>query len=224
MKAIHFFQKVLLVTLLCLAIYPMAISSASFRMGDSGDEVLEIQNKLQEAGYTLSNIDGVYGSETKNAVLAFQKDIGLEADGIVGRDTYRALLKKDMPVSRSGSGRFRGLIATALNYRGVPYVFGGTSANGFDCSGFTQFIFATAGIYLPRTADAQFEVGRWVSQDSLDVGDLVFFSTYEPGPSHVGIYIGNGQFISAKSSEGIAVASIYDPYYWGPRYIGARRI
>lgn len=224
MKAIQFFQKILFITLLCLTIYPMATSCASFRMGDSGDEVLEIQAKLQEAGYTISNIDGVYGAETKNSVLAFQKDIGLETDGIVGRDTYQALLKKDMPVSRSGSGRFRGLIATALNYRGVPYVFGGTSANGFDCSGFTQFVFATAGIYLPRTADSQFEVGRSISQDNLDVGDLVFFSTYEPGPSHVGIYLGNGQFISAKSSEGIAVASIYDPYYWGSRYIGARRI
>ena len=223
MKAIQFFQKILVVTLLCLAIYPIT-SFASFRVGDAGDEVREIQTRLQEVGYSLSNIDGVYGSETKNAVLAFQKDIGLEADGIVGRETYKALLKKDMPVSRSGSGRYRGLIATALNYRGVPYVFGGTSANGFDCSGFTQFIFASAGIYLPRTADAQFEVGRWVAQDNLDVGDLVFFSTYEPGPSHVGIYIGNGQFISAKSSEGIAVASIYDPDYWGARYIGARRI
>lgn len=224
MQVKTFCQRILLVFCLCILLAPLSKGLASFRQGDDGDEVAEIQAKLQASGYQITNVDGKFGLETKNAVMAFQKDIGLDVDGVVGRMTFKALLNKDMPASRSGSGRYRHVITTALRYRGVPYMFGGTGAGGFDCSGFTQYVFAAAGVYLPRTADSQFEIGRSVSKASLEPGDLVFFSTYEPGPSHVGIYIGDGQFISSKSSQGVAIASIYDPYYWGPRYLGARRL
>lgn len=63
-----------------------------------------------------------------------------------------------------------------------------------------------------------------VQRSELVTGDLVFFETYKPGPSHSGIYIRNGQFISATSSRGIAIASVNDPFYWGPRFLGARRV
>ena len=76
---------------------------------------------------------------------------------------------------------------------------------------------------MPRTADSQFYGGKKISANNLRAGDLVFFETYEPGPSHVGIYIGNGKFIHAGSSTGIAVSGIFD-YYWGDRYLGACRI
>lgn len=82
---------------------------------------------------------------------------------------------------------------------------------------------AQAGIALPRTADAQYEVGMPVSVSELVPGDLVFFSTYEPGASHVGIYLGNGEFINASSSRGVSVASLHGGY-WGVCYIGARRV
>lgn len=115
------------------------------------------------------------------------------------------------------------LLRIAEQYEGVPYVWGGTTPDGFDCSGYTQYVFNKVGIHLPRLADAQYEVGTQVSRSNLRPGDLVFFETYEPGASHSGIYVGNGNFISATSSRGIAIAPL-DTGYWGERYLGARRV
>ncbi len=115
------------------------------------------------------------------------------------------------------------ILAEADKYRGVPYVFGGTTPSGFDCSGYVKYVFEKQGISLPRLADEQYNVGVEVSRANLKAGDLVFFETYEPGPSHSGIYIGDGKFISATSSRGVAVADL-DTGYWGERYIGAKRV
>jgi len=114
------------------------------------------------------------------------------------------------------------LTKTAMRFLGVPYAWGGTSFSGVDCSGFVQAVFHRNGIDLPRTADAQFEVGHPVSQRSLRPGDLVFFQTYAAGASHVGIYVGAGQFVHASSSNGVRVDSLSEDYY-ASRYIGARR-
>jgi len=114
------------------------------------------------------------------------------------------------------------LTQTALRYLGVPYVFGGESFSGVDCSGFVQAVFHRNGIELPRTADAQFEVGRQVSAARLEPGDLVFFQTYAEGASHVGIYLGDGRFVHASSSDGVRVDSLSESYY-SSRYLGARR-
>lgn len=114
-----------------------------------------------------------------------------------------------------------GLTRSALRFLGTPYVFGGTSAYGFDCSGYVQHVFAIMGVRLPRTADAQYYVGHRPT-GGLKKGDLVFFQTYEPGPSHVGIYIGHNRFVHASSSHGVMVSSLSDSY-WGPKFIGAKR-
>jgi cell wall-associated NlpC family hydrolase len=114
------------------------------------------------------------------------------------------------------------LTRSALRFLGVPYVFGGTSTSGFDCSGYVQHVFALLGISIPRTADAQYYAGARVT-GGMRPGDLVFFQTYEPGPSHVGIYLGNGQFAHASSSHGVMVSSLSDSY-WAARYIGAKRL
>ena len=115
----------------------------------------------------------------------------------------------------------RNLTRDALRFLGTPYVFGGTSTSGFDCSGYVQHVFAMLGISIPRTADAQYYAGSRI-KGGMKPGDLVFFQTYEPGPSHVGIYLGNGKFVHA-SSHGVMVSSLSDSY-WSARYLGAKRM
>lgn len=208
----------------CFIVIPTTNVFASFQSGDEGTEVVELQERLIQLGYNISIADGVYGSETSSAVKKYQQDLGMETDGVVGAETYYSLFKRDIPVSRAGSSStVRSLITQAFQYIGVPYVFGGTSPGGFDCSGFTQYVYARAGLALPRAADGQFNGGTRVSTNNLRAGDLVFFETYEPGPSHVGIYVGNGEFIHAGSSTGVTVSALFGQY-WGERYIGARRI
>jgi cell wall-associated NlpC family hydrolase len=113
------------------------------------------------------------------------------------------------------------LTRSAMRFIGTPYVFGGTSPSGFDCSGYVQHVFAMLGISLPRTADAQYYAGK-PTVGGMQMGDLVFFQTYLPGPSHVGIYLGGGKFISS-SGHGVMISSLSDSY-WAARYIGAKRV
>lgn len=115
------------------------------------------------------------------------------------------------------------LVSTANQYVGVPYLFGGNTPSGFDCSGFTRYVFSHNGINLPRMADEQYRLGAAVDRRELIPGDLVFFTTYEPGVSHAGIYVGDNRFISATSSGGIRVDSM-ESGYWASRYVGAKRV
>lgn len=116
-----------------------------------------------------------------------------------------------------------GITRSAHRLVGVPYVFGGTSDHGIDCSGFTMRVFALNGIRLPRTADVQYGCGSPVKNGKEEPGDLVFFETYCPGPSHVGIYLGGGTFIHASSSRGVTVSNLSDSYFKS-RYLGAKRV
>ena len=114
-------------------------------------------------------------------------------------------------------------IATyAQKFVGYPYVYGGTTPSGFDCSGFVQYIYRQFGCSINRTATAQLGNGYSVSYDDLRPGDLVFFG-YGSSASHVGMYIGGGQFVHAQnSSTGVVISSLAGSY--ASRYIGARRI
>ncbi len=218
------FVVVLLFSLFCLIPVVQAAPEEPMQVGDQGDEVLAVQEKLSQMGYVVGSMDGVYGEVTAEAVRTLQKEKNLPVDGKISPELYKTLIGRDLPVSRGAStATVRRLISSSFQYVGVPYWFGGTTPRGFDCSGFTRYVFSQVGISLPRMADGQFSVGRPVSTERLRPGDLVFFETYEPGPSHVGIYIGNSQFISATSSRGVVVADLFG-YYWGERYIGARRV
>lgn len=108
---------------------------------------------------------------------------------------------------------------------GTPYSWGGTRMwDGTDCSGFVQALYQSFGVELPRTAREQFDIGLYAPRSYLRPGDLVFFSTIRPGPSHVGIYAGDGKFIHASSGTGwVTVNSLHEPYF-RKRYLGARRI
>lgn len=215
----------LLCFLLSLTLTNVALASNYYEEGDQGPEIVLIQKRLLALGYDVGNADGDFGAVTESAVKAYQKNQGLTPDGLVGPATYRALLGREIPaVSRdSSAAAARRIIQFSMKYLGVPYVYGGTTANGFDCSGFTRHVYRIVGLELPRTADNQFGVGRAISLHRLRPGDMVFFTTYVPGASHSGIYIGDGRFISATSSRGIAIDRL-NSSYWGPRYVGARRV
>jgi cell wall-associated NlpC family hydrolase len=115
------------------------------------------------------------------------------------------------------------LVETARNYIGVPYLWGGTSAQGFDCSGLTMSVYRLNGLQLPRTSRDQYETGSAVSLDNLRPGDLLFFSTNGSGRvSHVGLYAGDGTFIHAPSrGKTISQERLSDTYY-RKAFVGAR--
>lgn len=116
------------------------------------------------------------------------------------------------------------IVNNAFKYMGVPYVFGGTTPNGFDCSGFTQYVYKQSGISISRTTIDQYNQGTSVSKSNLIKGDLVFFKdTYRTGVSHVGIYIGDNKFIHASSSNGVTITSLNSDYYV-QHWLGAKRI
>ena len=116
------------------------------------------------------------------------------------------------------------ITGTALSLRGSPYRNGGADPSGFDCSGFTQYVFAQYGIPLPREVREQFKEGRSVPPTDVAPGDLIFFSTVDPGPSHVGIAVGGDEFVHAPSSTGVVRVEHIGSNYWSPRYLGARRV
>jgi cell wall-associated NlpC family hydrolase len=108
---------------------------------------------------------------------------------------------------------------------GDSYVYGAAGPSAFDCSGLTMMAWAQAGVALPHSSSAQYSSGARVSSSDLQPGDLVFFeNTFSPGLSHVGIYIGNAQFVNAGSEDDVvAISNMWDDY-WGPRYLESRRI
>jgi len=114
------------------------------------------------------------------------------------------------------------ILATAKKYLGVPYVWGGTSSRGFDCSGLVQTVFAENGLQLPRGSGDQYREGKKVPAGKMRPADLVFFHTYTSGPSHVGLYVGDGKFLHAESSpRGVTITPLDEPY-WKERFLGAR--
>jgi cell wall-associated NlpC family hydrolase len=115
---------------------------------------------------------------------------------------------------------YTGVVGIAMRYLGTPYVWAGASPAGFDCSGFTMYVFAQVGISLPHFSGAQYAMGVPVAYNQLEPGDLVFFE----GLGHVGIYIGGGQFIhSPHTGDVVKISSLAEAYYSGS-YVGARRI
>jgi len=115
------------------------------------------------------------------------------------------------------------IIQLAQGWLGVPYLFGGCSRGGVDCSCLVQNVYAALGIHLPRVAVDQFNAT--ISTGDPQPGDLLFFAnTYMPGISHVGIYIGNGMQINAPTTgEVVSVAPVFTGY-WGAHYAGAHRV
>jgi peptidoglycan DL-endopeptidase LytE len=193
------------------------IGDQTLRPTMTHSDVKTLQTILRNKGYfTYSGSPTTYyGSYTKSAVMSFQRAKGLTADGVAGRNTFNKLGVYNVNNSY--------LVDYAKRYVGTPYKWGGTSPDGFDCSGYINYVFKNShNIYLPRTVkDMWANTGYKVYSQA--VGDLVFFETYEPGASHMGIYIGNGKFIHASSSNGVTISEMSNTY-WKPRYIGTKRL
>lgn len=118
------------------------------------------------------------------------------------------------------------VVETALRLEGTPYRNGGSDPSGFDCSGLVQYVFAQHGVSLPRNVRDQFQAGLAVPRTALIAGDLVFFSTTAPGPTHVGIVVDAKErtFLHAPSERGAVRVESLAADYWNRRYVGARRI
>ncbi len=118
------------------------------------------------------------------------------------------------------AARYGGVVGVAMQFLGVPYVWGGASPSGFDCSGFSMYVYAAMGVSLPHHAASQYNMGTAVSKEQLQAGDLVFFN----GLGHMGIYIGGGQFIHAPhSGDVVKISSLSDSWY-AATWVGARRL
>ncbi|MBZ5555857.1 MAG: C40 family peptidase [Acidobacteriia bacterium] len=116
------------------------------------------------------------------------------------------------------------LAGTALSLRGAPYRNGGSDPKGFDCSGFIQYVFSRYNLFVPREVRDLYKMGKALKPDQLTAGDLVFFTTTDPGASHVGMAIGGDQFVHAPSSSGVVRVEHLSASYWSQRFLGARRL
>ncbi len=148
---------------------------------------------------------------------------------LAAQQTAQQVVVQQTPVGVSAStpdggsvappSQYGGVVGIAMRYLGVPYVWGGASPSGFDCSGFVMYVYAQVGVSLPHYTGAQWSAGVPVSRGDLQPGDLVFFD----GLGHVGIYIGGGQFVHAPHSGTVVQVSSISGWY-ASTYVGARRI
>jgi cell wall-associated NlpC family hydrolase len=214
-----------------------SLENEKIDIGMYSEDVKKIQNALRYFGYYDGEIDGIYGPLTKAAAKSFQEDHKIPVRDELDKQFIELLqtnqtsnqnavvhtvqtvetqdnVKETAPLSSSS------LIATAKSYLGTPYVWGGESPSGFDCSGYLQYIFGIEGYSIPRTVTGIWSATSPVNKPS--VGDIVFFETYKPGPSHAGIYLGNGTFIHA-GNNGVTISEM-SLSYWDQRYLGARRV
>lgn len=205
---------------------PSAFAMELLKYGSRGQAVVSLQQTLNRLGYSTGGIDGIFGRMTKNAVIALQRRYGLSPDGIVGPATEAVLNRTTVTGVSSRGGYERpsnfDVVSIAERYLGVPYVFGGTTPAGFDCSGFVQYVFRQAGKSIGRTTYDQYAGGRVVSLSELQPGDILFFSTSGGGPTHEGIYIGDNRLIHMSDSLGKAAIADFSGWF-RTYYIGARR-
>lgn len=213
----------------------------TLRSGMDNSDVVTMQKRLKELGYFNGSCTGYYGSKTLSAVKAFQAANGLGKDGVAGEKTLAKMFsssavakqedKKEPTEEEKLQAKLKAMVDYAKEYLGCAYVRGGNGPKVFDCSGFTKYVFKNAMNYtLPRTAYTQgyYDFGRKITKVSaLKLGDLVFFNTTANDSDlcdHVGIYVGNNQFIHASSGNGMKVVistlggTIYERLFsWGKR-------
>jgi cell wall-associated NlpC family hydrolase len=158
--------------------------------------------------------------QARQAQLAAQARARLSSNGVAVLNASAGAVSEPVgPVYTPPPSKYGGVVGIAMQYLGVPYVYGGASPSGFDCSGLVMYVFNQIGVSLPHNAAAQYGYGMPVSRDQLQAGDLVFFN----GLGHVGIYIGGGQFIHAPHTGDVVKISSLSGWY-SSTWVGARRL
>jgi len=205
-------------------------AGAFLRVENAARLTATLQNQGQDATY-FQDHSGLYKvrfGSYNNRTEAERATHALKGAGII--DDFIIIVPEESPAWRSknlGTNYLRAEITkTAVGFIGIPYLWGGSDVDsGFDCSGLTKAVYQLNGIKLPRTSQGQYASGHPVDRLKLSPGDLLFFAVQKPGDiSHVGIYIGNDQFVHAPSQgKQIRLDSLGQPYYQS-RFKGARSI
>lgn len=183
--------------------------------GTSRDNIVY---KVTDRGGAIKIVNGVYKFDllmaTKEECYAFGRRKG---KALIGVDVIEST------VSESTNTIGGQLVTEAKKHLGKKYVWGATGPNTFDCSGLTQYCHKKLGISIPRTSLEQSKSGTSVSKSKLQLGDLVFFKTTSAPVGHVGMYVGDGQFIHAPNSKSVVKIDSLSSSYYSSRYVNARR-
>jgi len=179
-----------------------------------------IQSQLGQRKALLSSIHSEI-QRLQQEEAARQAELQREAQARLQQQQTAPSLAQTVsaPIGTPPPSHYGGVVGIAMHYLGTPYVWGGASPSGFDCSGFTMYVYAQVGVSLPHNAAAQYGYGSPVSRGDLQPGDLVFFD----GLGHVGLYIGGGQFIHSPHTGDVVKISSISGWY-ASTYVGARRL
>ena len=188
--------------------------------------------RMRSGASTTSSILGVYNNGTPLTITGTSGNwTAVTINGVKGyvNSTYVTTTKSDGGNTGGGSTPSGSIgetiVATAKQYMGAPYVYGGMSPSGFDCSGFVNYVYKLCGYSMSRVASSIYNNnGTYVEKANLQLGDLVFFASNSSSIGHVGIYIGSGQFIHSSSGAGCVVISDLSSSYYLKNYVGAKRI
>jgi len=209
-------------------LYSSSAKSLILKPGSSSEAVRALQLRLKELGYFSGTGTGHYGEVTLAAVKAFQKARGLAVDGIAGPKTrIQAFSKASAPAA--SAPKAAAIADIALAQLGDPYLLGGNGPDKFDCSGLAYYAMMNAGFSVSRLSSAAYsQLSSWTKITdvvSLKKGDLLFFySESWSSINHMGIYIGDGQFVHASSGQGKVMVSTLSNSYWAGHFAFARRV
>ncbi len=222
-RALRKLKPVVLVTL--LALLASGCSSTQHQYSYKFDEYQGFNNRNDFLTNSATSEERLKAEAERNLLSGNLFDAGEAPTKVASRSEH--VLSENLfelaSVQRKGSIYDR-ILGTAHNQIGTPYRFGGCNPNsGFDCSGFTTWVFNRYGVHLPRSSREQYQVGKKVAKNNLRKGDLVFFRSRR-GISHVGIYLENGKFIHSASNGKTVTISRLDEAYWRTHYAGGRRV